>query len=386
MARLLVVAALVGLESTSFSTIVESDQFVVVDRTMTWGADGYGSHAEASLATPATRWYLAEGATHSDFDLYYLFQNPHAQPTEVAVRYLLPDGRPPVLATYQVPALSRFNIHVNAVPGLAATDVSAEITAERPVLVERAMYQSRNGELFTAGHASAGVTAAEPRWFFAEGATGALFDLYLLLANPNPTDAVVDVTYLLEGGATIMKTYTVRANSRRTIRVDGEDASLANVSVSAIVESEPDVPIVVERSMWWPGNYATWEAAHNSFGSTAARTKWAMAEGEVGGAANTDTYILIANTSTFAGQAQVTLVFEDGSTMQRVVPLAASSRHTVPVREMFSGLAGARFGAIVESLPVEPSPAAQIVVERAMYSDARGRRWIAGTSAVATAM
>jgi hypothetical protein len=34
--------------------------------------------------------------------------------------------------------------------------------------------------------------------------------------------------------------------------------------------------------MWWPGNYATWEEAHNSFGTTAAATKWALAEGEVG--------------------------------------------------------------------------------------------------------
>jgi hypothetical protein len=79
----------------------------------------------------------------------------------------------------------------------------------------------------------------------------------------------------------------------------------------------------------------------------------------------------------------VTLVYEDGTTAQHVVPLAASSRTTVPVRVMFGGVMGRRFGAIVESLPLGAQPAA-IVVERAMYSDAQGRHWAAGTNAVAT--
>ena len=67
-----------GMEKAEFSTVVESDVPVVVDRTMTWDATGYGSHAETAIAAPATTWYLAEGATHSGFDLFYLLQNPNA--------------------------------------------------------------------------------------------------------------------------------------------------------------------------------------------------------------------------------------------------------------------------------------------------------------------
>ena len=67
-----------GLRGAEFSTVVESDVPVVVDRTMTWDARGYGSHAETSIAAPATTWYLAEGATHSGFNLFYLIQNPNA--------------------------------------------------------------------------------------------------------------------------------------------------------------------------------------------------------------------------------------------------------------------------------------------------------------------
>ena len=43
-----------GVEDAEFATVVESDRPVVVDRTMTWDESGYGSHAETSLAGPAT--------------------------------------------------------------------------------------------------------------------------------------------------------------------------------------------------------------------------------------------------------------------------------------------------------------------------------------------
>ena len=53
---------------------------------------GYGSHAETSVASPSLVWYVAEGATHSGFDLFYLLQNPNAASAEVEVRFLLPGG------------------------------------------------------------------------------------------------------------------------------------------------------------------------------------------------------------------------------------------------------------------------------------------------------
>ena len=88
---------------------------------------------------------------------------------------------------------------VDGIPELAATDVSAVIESLNglPIIVERAMYSSAAG-VFAAGHDSAGVTAPATEWFFAEGATGGFFDLFLLFANPNATDAAaVQATYLL---------------------------------------------------------------------------------------------------------------------------------------------------------------------------------------------
>ena len=46
-------------------------------------------------------------------------------------------------------------------------------------------------------------------YFLAEGATGGFFDEDVLIANPNDADAPVTLTFLLEGGGTIVEHRTV---------------------------------------------------------------------------------------------------------------------------------------------------------------------------------
>jgi len=102
----------------------------------------------------------------------------------------------------------------------------------------------------------------------------------------------------------------------------------------------------------------------------------------VGGARAAQTYVLIANTSAFAGRARVTLLFEDGSSLVKDYPLTPNSRTNVAVGPDFgAAVNNRRFGAVVESIGTTP---AQIVVERAMYSGAAGPQWSAGTNALAT--
>jgi hypothetical protein len=74
-----------GLATAEFSTVIESDVPVVTDRTMRWPSTGYGSHGETGIASPATTWYLAEGATHFGFALFYLLQNATSTAAEVEV-------------------------------------------------------------------------------------------------------------------------------------------------------------------------------------------------------------------------------------------------------------------------------------------------------------
>jgi hypothetical protein len=375
---------LVGDALRSFAAVVESEHLVAVDRTMRWDARGYGSHAESASPAPALRWYLAEGATHSALNVFYLVQNPGDRDAEVQVRYLRPAPAAPVVRHYVVAARSRLTIWVDTIEGLDAVDVSGEVSSTNgvPVVVERAMYLDRPGEPFAAGHAAAGVTELATTWLLAEGATGEFFDEYLLIANPDDRAAEVTVTYALADGTTVSRGHSVAPRSRYTILVDAEDPRLASTAVSARVQVTNGVPVAVERAMWWPGPApGSWHEAHVSAGARAAALRWAVAEGEAAGADRTATYLLVANTAATAGSVRVTVATEQGVVRSRTFALVAEARLTVDVEREFPEVAGTRFGALVESTGPVFVP---IVVEWAMYGSPDGRMWAAGSGAVAT--
>ncbi len=307
-----------GLEDANFSTVIESNVRVVVDRTMSWDASGYGSHAETSSNAPATTWYFAEGATHGQFSLFYLLQNATTSEATVEVTYLLPAPAAPIVQTLAVPPESRVTIQVDELPGLEATDVSAiiRVTNGVPISTERAMYVSTPEQPFAAGTDVAGIAAPSTTWFFAEGATGPFFDFFLLLANPNPADAQVSVTYLTSDAGSVTKPYTVAANSRQTISVQQEDPLLDNAAIAATVTSTNNVPILAERAIFWP--QFPWYEGHASAGVTATGTEWALADGEAGGPSETQTYILIANTGSAEATVRVTLLLEAGGTLEAI--------------------------------------------------------------------
>jgi hypothetical protein len=380
---------LAGLEAANVSTVVESDVQVVVDRTMRWDQQTRaGAHAETSSPAPSLTWYLAEGATHGTFSLFYLIQNPSpTQQAQVRIRYLLPAGAP-LVQDVNVAPNARATINVDEQPGLAATDVSAVIESLNgvPIIVERAMYASATG-LFSAGHDSAGVTSPSLEWFFAEGATGGFFDTFLLLANPNGSAANVTATYLLPSGASVSRNYVLQPNSRTTLGVHEQDPQLAATAVSTRLTSTNGVSFLAERSMWWPHGQP-WYEAHNSAGATTTGTKWAVGDGEVGNLPDdTTTFLLIANTAGAAAPVRITLLFETGAAISQDFSVPANARFTVPVlpTEAAPGPGhmrvprGTRFSAVVESLGGTP-----IVVERAMYWNAAGQFWGAGSGLLAT--
>jgi len=376
----------------AFSTLIVSDAPVVVDRTMTWGLAGrYGSHAESSLASPALDWYFAEGATHGAFDLFYLIQNPTDQTAQVTGRYLRgPVGAgAPVTRQYTVGPQQRLTINADFVPGLEAADVAGEFhsTNGAPIIVERAMYMSRAGELWTAGIDGTGVTALGTSWFLAEGATGTFFDTFVQIANPSPTLARIHVTFQLPSGAPpVERDYDIPALQRLTIPVEQVDPALAATSVSIAITST--VPVVAERSMWWPGS--DWYEGHATLATNTTGTAWAVADGISGIADHARTYLLVASgASPTSDSLRVILVRDAGPPLERVYAdaLTPNSRLTIDLSSAFPDVLDERVGVILESMgqtaagPVTPMP---IVVERAMYNDVNGVFWSAGSNLVAT--
>lgn len=370
--------------ATEYSIQVESDVRLVASRTMQWDLrDGFGAHAAGAVDAPSLVWYFAEGATHWRFDLFYLLENPNDTVADVEITFLRPQGAP-IVTRHALAPLSRSTIWVDTIPGLENTDVAGivRVLNGRPIVAERAMYLSRPDQLFTAGHASAGVPAPSARWFLADGATGDFFDTFILVANTNAEDASVRVTYFLPDGTMLTKHHVVAGASRHNIWVDLEDPALANTAVSALVESVNDVPIVVERSMWWPGpTCETWYEAHNSPGAVAPGILWTIAGGEVGMRWATETYLLVLNTADHEALARITLYFVDGTTAEKLVAIGPRRRLNVPVGALEAGFGviawNRHFGAAIESLGNDPAP---LVVERSMYWNPQDVPWGAGTN------
>jgi hypothetical protein len=290
------------------------------------------------------------------------------------VTYLL-EGSPAIQREYLVKARSRLTIDAGGDAELVNRSFGALVTFDHAGMAERAMYFGET-PFFSGGHAAAGVTAPSTSWFLAEGATGSYFDTFVLIANPNDAAANLDVTYLPSIGVPVAKTHAVPGHQRLTINIAAEDPALASAAVSTQVHS--DRPVVVERVQYWP--HPAWHESHGSAGEISAGLKWGLAEGRVGGTSNAQTYILIANPGTQATTVTATFLRTNGTTAVKTFTVAATSRFNIAVTGAGSDvpeLIDESFGTIIES--TQP-----VIVERALYLDAGGVTWAAGTSATAT--
>jgi hypothetical protein len=368
-----------GFESSDVSTTIESNRPIAVDRMMEWAVDpvtrrGYGSALETSTPSASTSWFLAEGSTVLGFDLYYLLQNPQATIATVNVRYLLSSGTV-ITRTYSMAPHSRTTIYLNVIPGIEEIDVSGDISSNVPIIAERSMYRSGPGQYYALGTNSMGVTAPATRWFLAEGATGGFFDLFVLFANPSNSDATLRVDYAREDAVVITRNYVVPAHSRFSVFVD-DIPGLTDTSVATTVTSTNNVPIVVERAMYWPNGFFNYHEGHTSAGTTQTARRWVVASGD--GDAATFTYILLANTENRPGQAVIRIMSPTGfvPSLERVVNLPPDSRTTVSLQGM-----PARYGVLVTSSGASP---VELVVESAVYRDHGGQFWASGANAVAT--
>ena len=366
-----------GLENQGgVSTVVTSTTGVplVVERTMFWDANYYGSHGGTAVDGPRTRWLFAEGS-EGFFNTYVLLANSGATASDVTLTFLR-EGSTPFTKTVTVPANTRATVAANGIPELVGRSFSIVVDATTPIIAERAMYFG-TARLFDGGHESTGVPAGAQSWFLAEGATGPFFETFVLIGNPNPAAATVVVTFLTDGGQAVVRNKTVPANGRLTINIESEDPILANAAVStAVVASQP---VVVERAMYWPGPPSTWAEAHNSFGSTVVSARWGLAEGRVGMDRGFETYILLANPNTTAANVQITFLRPNGSTVVKTFTVNPSSRFNVAASSAAPELQNEEFGALIEV-----TNGLGIGVERAMYSNALGQTWAAGTNALAT--
>jgi autotransporter-associated beta strand protein len=356
------------------STIVTSMNAlpIMVERTMRWDNTGYGAHTDKASDGPALKWYFAEGS-QGFFQTYLLLANPTTEQVGGEVEYLL-DNAPPVKGGGGVDPMSRRTIWAGEPSlGLDGQSFGMVVTFDKPAIAERAMYF---GNAFAGGHESAGINGLSTSWFLAEGATGPFFETFVLLANPNDAPAEVTLRFLPASVQPISVIKPLPGRSRLTVNIEAEHPLLSNVPVATQVTSTQ--PIVVERAQYWPDPASTWYEAHNSFGVTQLGTRWGLAEGRIGGPSNYQTYILLANPWTFAADVTIQFLRTSGPPIVKTFKVDPASRYNVSVGPgtLVPELTNEEFGAVITST-------ISLAVERALYSDAIGQVWAAGTNATA---
>ena len=262
-------AALVG---RSFSIEVDADSPVMAERAMYWSSQGRywnGGHDSAGVSALSTFWFLAEGATGDYFDMYVLLGNRGVDATTATVTFLLSDGTT-VDRTYDVPARRRLTINVeDQDPRLRQAEVSVRVVSGKPLVVERAMYWPGNSSTWQDAHNSFGVTDTGLAWMLAEGRAGtsSKYETFVLIANPSSAQAAeVTLTFLGENGPPIVRTATVPPNSRFTVWASAIP-ELADANFGVLVESTNEVPIVVERAMYWDAVGQHWAGGINTTGT-----------------------------------------------------------------------------------------------------------------------
>lgn len=348
------------IQFEEFSTRLVADRPVIAERAMyfNYGNRFNGGSGTLGVRGPKAKWYLAEGYTGGDFQTYVLVQNPSGSPADITYTFMLPGGKPPVTRTQQLPANSRTTLRLNDVPGLEASDVSTmvESTNGVEVVAERAMYFDYGG--FDGGHAAVGVDAPAPKWYLAEGFTGARFETYILLQNPAAAPVPVEATFMKESGETVTQTYLVPAMGRYTIHADTVPG-LEDAGFSTTLTAADSSGIIAERAMYFDYSGAGLDDGHGGEGVTAPCEVWYFAEGYTGG--RFDTFVLVQNP---AGEdAAVTFTFNlpNGASVERSCTVKAHSRFTLRVDDV-EGLADAEVSTTVRS-----TNGVEVVAERAMY-------------------
>jgi hypothetical protein len=347
--------------ATDFSTrvVCHEGKTIAVDRRMIWQGPGAASpegHSSVGVSGPAKIWYLAEGSSKWGFETWLLIQNPNDKKATCTITYMTADSGPiPVKVIVDPNSRASFNMGTH----IGAKDASIKVSADIPVIPERAMYRNNRRE----GHDSIGTTTPAKTFYLAEGTTDWGFTTYVLVQNPNDKANTVNITYMTPKGPVEYPAFSVPANSRKTICanefLEKKDCS---------IQVTGSLPLIAERAMYWDKGLG--EACHDSIGMSEPHRMFYLPVGETFN--GTETWTLVQNPNASSVSVQITYMTPDGKGN-------VSWSETVPANSRKSYNMGEKMPSGRAAVMVECKTAGKrIMVERAMYWNNRG----AGTDTI----
>jgi hypothetical protein len=354
-----------GAKDFSTRVVCTEGKTIAVDRTMSWTGPGAASpegHSSVGVTSPAKTWYLPEGSSAWGFECWLLIQNPNASAATCTVTYMI-EGASPVVTTHTIPANSRQTFSMAS--DIGNKDASIKVTSNVPVIPERAMYRDNRRE----GHDSIGTTSPATDYYLAEGATGynVGYVTYVLVQNPQDSPNNVAITYMTPSGQVAGPSFTMGANSRKTVKVN--DVLPPDTDVSTHVHGS--APLIAERSMYWGAGTPLGEACHDSIGMDAPHTTFYLPDGQT--SEGRETWTLVQNPNSSPVTVQISYLTSSGKgDVLKTETIPANSRKTFNMAS-HSGING-RASIMVTC----KTSGKKIMVERSMYWNNRG----AGTDTI----
>jgi hypothetical protein len=303
--------ASVVVPNAEFATIVTSDPPMYVERSMYFGHDG---HSAVGARQPSRTWYLAEGSTVAPFETWVLLLNPNNVPTLARLRFMREDGTV-VEHAELLPPMGRRSVFVNAL--FVTSGFATQVTADQPIVVERAMYFDRG----LGGHDTLATPTPSQTWFLAGGSSRGDFDTWLLVENPGNTPASVRVSFMTDTGAVVNQPLFVLPHARASLFTD---PIVPNAVYGIRIES--DQPIVAERAVYFDAGRAGYDAS----AVPAAAMEWFLPEGSTTGSFQLQLAILNPQTQAVNVQVEYRTTDGDPPPLQRF-SIGPTSRTTLDV-------------------------------------------------------
>ncbi len=321
----------------------------------TWIGKYGGSNGEAvwipTKENTCSTWYLAEGTTSWGFSTYISIENPNTEAVTAGVTYMTTEGEVNGGAL-NLPASSQTTITNDAL--IAAMggekDFSTEVRCMwgKTIAVDRTMSWTGPGALSPEGHCSVGVTSPNQTWYLPEGSSSWGFECWLLIQNPNDTEATATVTYMIEDEEPQSFEKKVPASSRATFNM-ADDIGAKDVSIKVT----SDKPVIPERAMYRNNR----RSGHDSVGTTTPAFSYYLAEGTT--AWGFTTYVLVQNPNDTPADVTVTYMTGGGAVPQAPFRMEPNSRKTIRVNDVLPD----------EDLSTQVHGSQPIIAERAMYWD-----------------